>query len=108
MNTIRNITMVSTILSAALFASLTPTAAQTYNPDCGHPVTNPTSALVWDMDSETYVARIVDIGRADVVPTAFKAPGAPTGYDPNIAFDESLIGAGSAGTAKTLSLDSGS
>jgi hypothetical protein len=110
MNTIRTITMVSTILAGALLGSLAPAAAQTYDPDCSQ-MTTPVSSLVWDMDSETYVASAVDIGREDVVPTAFRDPAvalSAPGCDPNVALDESLIGAGGLSTAKTLSFDPGS
>ena len=105
MHTFRTITMISTILFGGLFAGLAPAAE--FNPDCGV-MANPVSALVWNTDSETWVARVVDIGRVEILPTAFQAP-APvqveTGSDANLAFDESLIGAGSVGAPKTLALD---
>ena len=111
MNSFRNIALVSTIIAGGLFSSLAPAAE--FNLDCAVPMTNPISALVWNEDSETWVARVVDLGRVDIVQTAFKVP-APTpvqintGYDANRAFDESIIGAGTVGAAKTLAQDSGS
>ena len=108
MNSFRTIALVSTILAGGLFSSLAPAAE--FNHDCAQPMTNPISSLVWNEDSETWVARIVDLGRVDIVQTAFKVPApAPvqmnTGYDANRAFDESIIGAGTIGSAKTLGVD---
>ncbi len=115
MHTFRNITMVSAVLAGALCATMAPAAE--LDVDCAVPMTNPISALVWSNDSETWVARVVDIGRVEIVQTAFKAP-APAAvaaavridpaFDANRMLDESIIGAGSMGPAKTISFDPGS